>query len=247
MPAHSSHILQPLDVSCFSVLKRAYGDLVKAKMLVGVNHIDKPLFLELYYEAHKKTFTPSNIQSGFRATGLVPFNPDHVLSKLKVQVRTPSPLPTPEVAETVTSASVIPLKTPSNILELERLQKQGQLRTSPTDRALQKIAKGCHMAMHNAVLLSKENSQLRAENQRQKRKRAQRRAFIQTGGTMTIGEGISRTEAHLEGQAQQEVRQEAEEGVASPAETAPKTRKRAQPKCSSCGSIEHNARTCPDK
>ncbi len=45
------------------------------------------------------------------------------------------------------------------------------------------------MAMHNGVLLHEENSRLRAENARQKRKRA-RRAFIQTGGTMTIGEGM---------------------------------------------------------
>src|SRR5690606_20456900 len=42
MPPHSSHRLQPLDVGCFSVLKRAYGDLVKAKIAVGVHHIDKP-------------------------------------------------------------------------------------------------------------------------------------------------------------------------------------------------------------
>lgn len=28
MPVHSSHLLQPLDVSCFSPLKRAYGRLV---------------------------------------------------------------------------------------------------------------------------------------------------------------------------------------------------------------------------
>jgi hypothetical protein len=28
MPSHSSHILQPLDISCFAVMKKAYADLV---------------------------------------------------------------------------------------------------------------------------------------------------------------------------------------------------------------------------
>jgi len=56
MPPHSSHRLQPLDVGCFSVLKRVYGNLVKEKMMLGIHHIDKPIFLELFLEARKKNF-----------------------------------------------------------------------------------------------------------------------------------------------------------------------------------------------
>jgi hypothetical protein len=48
MPPHSSHILQPLDVSCFAVLKRSYGRLIKQKMSLGVNYIDKQEFIPLY-------------------------------------------------------------------------------------------------------------------------------------------------------------------------------------------------------
>ena len=51
------------------------------------------------------------------------------------------------------------------------------------------------MAMHNATLLQEENSRLRAENTRQKQRRQHRRAFIQTGGSMTIGEGVFSTTA----------------------------------------------------
>lgn len=46
MPAHSSHLLQPLDIGCFAVLKRAYGQIVETKMRLGINHIDKLDFLE---------------------------------------------------------------------------------------------------------------------------------------------------------------------------------------------------------
>jgi hypothetical protein len=48
MPPHSSHLLQPLDVGCFGLLKRAYGGLVEAKMRLGYNHIDKLDFLKAY-------------------------------------------------------------------------------------------------------------------------------------------------------------------------------------------------------
>ena len=36
-------------------------------MAVGIHHIDKPLFLELFFEAHTKTFTSKNNKSGFKA------------------------------------------------------------------------------------------------------------------------------------------------------------------------------------
>jgi DDE superfamily endonuclease/Tc5 transposase DNA-binding domain/helix-turn-helix, Psq domain len=245
MPPHSSHLHQALDVGCFSVLKRIYGDLVKAKMTLGVHHIDKPTFLELFFEAHRKTFSSKNIKSGFAATGLVPFNPDRVLTRLQVKVRTPSPAPVPAPDQ---PGATLPLKTPSNISELDHLQRQREDGASPTDRTVQKIIKGCKMAMHNAVLLHDENSRLRAENTRQKRKRARRRAFLQTGGSMTIGQGISSTVARQDAQRSQERRVEAEGGGATIAEAViPTARKRAPGKCSVCGSTEHNARGCPCK
>jgi hypothetical protein len=48
MPPHSSHLLQPLDVGCFSVLKQSYGRRVEQLMRLGINHIDKTEFLPLY-------------------------------------------------------------------------------------------------------------------------------------------------------------------------------------------------------
>src|SRR5438876_7493949 len=69
MPPHSSHLLQPLDVACFSVLKRSYGGLVERLIGRGVNHIDKQDFLSLYQEARMKALHQKNICSAFAATG----------------------------------------------------------------------------------------------------------------------------------------------------------------------------------
>jgi hypothetical protein len=45
MPPHSSHLLQPLDIGCFAVLKRRYTQLIEQQMRLGFNHIDKIDFL----------------------------------------------------------------------------------------------------------------------------------------------------------------------------------------------------------
>jgi hypothetical protein len=109
MPAHALHLLQPLDVSCFAALKRAYKKEIRALANCHINHIDKKAFLDAYSKVHDSVFLSANIKAGFRAAGLVPDNPEAVLLKLDVKPRTPSP-PLPGTSWQ--------LKTPSNTLEV---------------------------------------------------------------------------------------------------------------------------------
>jgi hypothetical protein len=71
MPPHSSHILQPLDVGCFSPLKRSYGTEIEKLVRLRIHHITKLEFLPAFHEAFKNAFSVQNIQSGFRATGIL--------------------------------------------------------------------------------------------------------------------------------------------------------------------------------
>jgi hypothetical protein len=48
MPPHSLHILQLLDVGCFSPLKVLYGAQIENWMRLGINHITKTEFLSAY-------------------------------------------------------------------------------------------------------------------------------------------------------------------------------------------------------
>ena len=50
------------------------------------------------------------------------------------------------------------------------------------------------MAMYSATILAEENRQLRAENERQKKKKAKRRSYIATGGVLTGQEGVERSQ-----------------------------------------------------
>ena len=64
-------------------------------MRVGVSHINKSDFLLAYLTARTEALTLNTIRSGFAATGLVPYDPKRVLSKLNTQLRTPTPPPPP--------------------------------------------------------------------------------------------------------------------------------------------------------
>jgi hypothetical protein len=112
MPPHSSYLLQPLDVGYFSLLKRAYSREIEVLICHHINHITKLEFLPAFNTAFERSFTQANICSAFQgAAGLVPLQPDIVLSKLEVQLCTPTPAALPEAFSEA--------KTPSNIHELE--------------------------------------------------------------------------------------------------------------------------------
>jgi hypothetical protein len=83
------HLLQPLDVGCFSALKQAYGGHVEQFMGRSVNHIDKREFLPLVRQARQAALHQNNMQAGFAATGLLPHSPDRVLAHPHTTYQTP--------------------------------------------------------------------------------------------------------------------------------------------------------------
>ncbi|KAJ0126689.1 Chitin synthase A [Fusarium oxysporum f. sp. albedinis] len=118
MRAHAPHLLQPLDVGCFGPLKQAYGREIEHLIRCSIIHISKTEFFSAFYTAFKATFTESNIQGGFRGAGLALFNPENVISKLDVQLRTPTP-PIEATQPSTPWAS----KTPKTVLETQSQSK----------------------------------------------------------------------------------------------------------------------------
>jgi hypothetical protein len=72
MLPHSSYLLQPLDVGCFSLLKRAYSRELDSLTSYYINYVDKLTFLPAFSAAFSRSFTTTNICSAFRGAGLVP-------------------------------------------------------------------------------------------------------------------------------------------------------------------------------
>jgi len=84
-PPHSTHRLQPLDVALFSPLAVYYSqELVKYMANTqGLSRLSKRDFWSLFWPAYQAAFTEKNIESGWKRTGLLPFDPDVVLSELE--------------------------------------------------------------------------------------------------------------------------------------------------------------------
>jgi hypothetical protein len=82
LPSHTSHKLQPCDVSTFAPLKAAYREKAERLDRGNVNKVGKEHFTALYSPARIRAFTPKNIKAGFAACGLYPFNPDRVLNTM---------------------------------------------------------------------------------------------------------------------------------------------------------------------
>ena len=146
IPPHSSHLLQPLDVSCFSILKRLYGHQIEQLIRLGVDHIDKEDFLSTYYQARTETYKEETIRNGFKATGLVPYDPFQVLSQLHIVTKTPTP-----PGHSHGSESHWTPQTPYNLQQLEgqshtiqkHLYRRMKSPPSPTNLALNQLVKGC--------------------------------------------------------------------------------------------------------
>jgi hypothetical protein len=188
MPPHSSHLLQPLDVVPYSLLKRHYGDGISLLARSRIHHIDREIFLPAFKAALEKTFTPENVRAGFRGAGLAPHDPDVVLSKLDMQLRTPTP-PTPGTV-------VWEAQTPRNACEMEaqsmliqnRIQNHQGSPASSLDEQVKQLSKGAQQIAHNMVLVQEEMSCFRdADNTLTKRKTCKRR-YIRADETLTIGE-----------------------------------------------------------
>jgi len=100
IPAHASHVLQPLDLGCFSSLKVAYRRFVgEYEAQTDASKLGKAKFLEFYAEARKISLREQCIRSGWKATGLYPKNVKKPLGSRWVVVRKRPSTPPPSTKD----------------------------------------------------------------------------------------------------------------------------------------------------
>ncbi|RPA95641.1 hypothetical protein L873DRAFT_1697373, partial [Choiromyces venosus 120613-1] len=79
---HTTHQLQPLDVSIFSLYKYQYQKELTYYFKRHKYSISKDNFYNILMVACRASFTMYNIQSRFQNTGLFPVNRDIVITKI---------------------------------------------------------------------------------------------------------------------------------------------------------------------
>jgi hypothetical protein len=239
MPAHASHLLQPLDVGCFSVLKNAYGREIEHLIRCSMTHISKTEFLPAFYAAFQATFTESNIRGAFRGSGLYPLDPETVISKLDVKLRTPTP---PGEASQPSSPWVS--KTPKTVKEAhsqsEYLTRRIIMHKSSSPESIIEAVKSNTKAtlavMHEVVLLRDQVRNLEEANKILSRRRRQKRTRLQKGGATTVQEA-SQVIDQIDVDTQ--VVAESSRSGGRGRSVGPGVRR-----CGVCGETGHNARTC---
>jgi hypothetical protein len=232
MPPHASHILQPLDVGCFAPLKQAYKKEIRGLADSHINHVDKKAFLATFLEVYDRAISKSNILSSFRATGLVPLDPEVVLSKLEVKPRTPTP-PAP-------GPTAWQPKTPSNAIEIDSqttliIKRIRDHKSSSPDSIIEmilQVKKGSTLKDHSHTLLEARVATLEAANNAASERKKRKKKRIQEGGTLSQAEAeeiIRQRDAIAEAEAERVEAGGSSKGIY---------------RCKTCGKAGHNKRTC---
>ena len=116
LPAHTSHVLQPLDLSVFSRIKASYrAQVAEMSRWEDAMPVKKQRFVVLYNNARGHALSRSYICGGWRGAGLRPWNPKKVLNSTQLIDATQGVPSTPEKRPRSASMDV---KTPQNKRQL---------------------------------------------------------------------------------------------------------------------------------
>ena len=134
LPPHSTHRLQPLDVSLYNQLSQAYSNelLTWSQRSLSSAAMKKRHFLSIFRPAWRTVFTEKNIQRSFEKTGIWLYNPALVLGVITRPI-------TPPQAIKASSSSPRELKTPRTSKSIRHFQMDYQ--KNPTQAKLQKLFK----------------------------------------------------------------------------------------------------------
>jgi len=168
LPAHSSHVLQPLNIVIFSPLKQDYrAELALFDHQYESAPIAKMNFLYCYGSARQKATIKRNILSGFRATGLWPINSSKAL--LNRFVTSAPKTPPKKDQATPNKQSRESFKTPRRASQTRSLSTARRAlfkANSPTRRLLTRIGERLDQQGTQLTATKHENNVLRSRIER---------------------------------------------------------------------------------
>lgn len=85
LPPHSTHFLQPLDITLFQPYKHWHGRELDDAARTGCTNFNRAEFINRLQSIRKRTFKESTILSAWREAGLSPYNPTAILAPLQCE------------------------------------------------------------------------------------------------------------------------------------------------------------------
>lgn len=210
MPPHTSHLLQPLDVCCFGPLKRRYhllaADKVGYEILAdGKVRVNKDDFIVIYKTARKEAFHIRNVKSSFQTAGLIPYDPNYVISKVTIRLQTETLREGPTTPPT-SSDDISEPRTPSYHKRLKELtsgifkclETPQDIQISPLKAEINNLVHIAFSATHSNAITAKQLSDVLATHQRNKRKNTRSRKRITDVSDISFEEFNERGSSTLE-------------------------------------------------
>ena len=208
LPSHTTHLLQPLDVCVFQPLKHWHSEAVNEAIQNGDQTFSKVEFLNAFSKFRSLAFKPSTIQSAWRKTGLIPFNPGIVLDKVRELLPPPPRESTPSH-----TAPLSVQETPRTVRQLATVATEIMTHSACSDDLVQivsKFVKGAVAEVRKGDLLEQRwEQQIKAQTAWKARKREANK-ILHHGGVLTVGEARSM----VRGREEQEEIREKERNVA---------------------------------
>lgn len=82
LPSHSTYLIQPLNIGCFQPFKHYHTQAIDCVVRLGDVEFDKLQFMAEFLTIEEKTLIKTIICNAWKKTGLIPFNPKIILSKI---------------------------------------------------------------------------------------------------------------------------------------------------------------------
>jgi len=171
----------------------------------------------------------------------VPFDPQAVISKLDVKLRTPTPTGPP-----LADADPWVSQTPRNPTEAfsqtalvkDRIARHQGSSPTPIFATVATLAKGTEILAHENTLLAAEVRTLRKANEALSKRRRAKKNRIRQGGALTIEDA---RDVLAQEEVDEQIRRDKRSRGVDRGEGNSTTRC-----CSTCGKTGHNARTCQE-
>jgi hypothetical protein len=179
------HFLQPLDVGCFGPLKRAYSSEIESFVPCRINHITKEDFLPASKAPFAKANIQQNIRGGFEGAGLLPFDPEAVILKLDIRLRTSS-LPPSEMPRW--ESQIL-----GNLTEVES-QTQHVVQGIQRHQDSRGLEKGVKIIALGASILEAELGRLQTANALLTKGKARKRKVLESINTLLVADVLKRKE-----------------------------------------------------
>jgi len=220
LPSHTTHLLQPLDVVVFQPLKHYHAEAIEQATRTGCSDFNKIEFLAAIGSIREKAFKRSTIISAFKKTGLIPYNPCIVLSKLRERSPEPATYSLQSQSTQLSSRPSTPpsrhpelepcLSTPQTVRSLKRHADflwQTDPNTSTFRNSLNFYLKGSIAQAHLANQLQEDLDNAEAAQLARANRQKRTRRGVQRGGVLYASEARTMVERREENEAEKQIRQ----------------------------------------